>query len=124
MRNRVPGRWRLLRILLLLTFLSAGRGVFGGSKLQDVPYVPGTDNTLVLVALVGGIVVIGGVLAYRAGMLPGTSSVVRDGDATAGRRVQLSVLRTELGALSQPLSVLRDARPGRQRGLVNVSSLT
>lgn len=74
MRNRVPGRWRLLRILLLLTFLSAGRGVFGGSKLQDVPYVPGTDNTLVLVALVGGIVVIGGVLAYRAGMLPGASS--------------------------------------------------
>ncbi|WP_423745723.1 hypothetical protein V5735_07140 (plasmid) [Haladaptatus sp. SPP-AMP-3] len=74
MRNRGLGRGRLLRILLLLMFLSAGRGVFGGKRLQDVPYVPGTDNGLVLVALVGAVVVIGGVLAFRAGVLPGTSS--------------------------------------------------
>ncbi len=74
MRNRVPGRWRLLRILLVLGFLAGGRGVLGGKKPLDVPYVPGTNNTLVLVALVGAIVVIGGVLAFRAGMLPGTSS--------------------------------------------------
>ncbi|WP_223302099.1 hypothetical protein [Haladaptatus sp. R4] len=74
MRNRVPRRWWLLRMLLLFAFLAGGRGILGGKKLQDVPYVPGTNNTLVLVALVGAVVLIGGVLAYRAGALPGTSS--------------------------------------------------
>lgn len=59
--------------MLLLAFLSVGRGVFGGNKLRDVPYVPGTDNTLVLVALVAT-VVIGGILAFRAGILPGAPS--------------------------------------------------
>lgn len=92
MRSRFAGG-RIPRILVLLLLLGLGRRLFfgggdggnGGGSGGSAALLPGVDSAI-LVAVVGVLVVVGVVLAYRAGMFPwGNSESITqqpDGDYT------------------------------------------
>ncbi|WP_327053592.1 hypothetical protein [Halomicrococcus gelatinilyticus] len=83
--NRGPGRRRLVRLLLLLVVLSTGGRFLRGGGLGGTQVVPDGVGGPVVVAVVAGLAIVGGVLAFRAGAFDrrgasGTS--VPDGEYT------------------------------------------
>ncbi|GAA0245503.1 hypothetical protein ACFFQF_04750 [Haladaptatus pallidirubidus] len=73
MQRMRPGGGRIFRIFILLIILSLGRRLFFGDQRGGLLGGTGIDSAI-LVGLGVGVFVIGGVLAYRAGMFSRNAS--------------------------------------------------